>query len=220
MLAKSPREVALPVEIGCPLVELLSLFPWRLWVAPFHHSLKRLRSLGPVVNTLDMLNGIFTMPWRYQFPSIGWSFRCDLWLIGRLWKQLGCQWCCPTRYITISSNLCYFVQNEISLWFDCVRIDPSFFNEAYGNIKESRKLERDNRAIGKFWGHCCSAGFLQADHPGRGKNPVGIYGDDCRYNKAREKLVALNFNCILQEPRSIWMGLKTNFDVFWMVLPT
>ena len=79
-------------------------------------------------------------------------------------------------------------------------------------------MERDNRAIGKFWDHCCSTGFLQADHPGRGKNPVGIYGDDCRYNKTGEKLVALNFNCILQEPRSISMGLKTSFDVFWNVL--
>jgi len=64
--------------------------------------------------------------------------------------------------------------------------------------------------------HCCSTGFLQADHPGRGKNPVGTYGDDCRYNKTGEKPVALNFNCILQEPRSIWMGLKTSFDVFWI----
>ena len=87
-------------------------------------------------------------------------------------------------------------------------------NHIYDNIKESRKLERDNRAIGKFWDHCCSTGFLQADHPGRGKNPVGIYGDDCRYNKTGEKLVALNFNCILQEPRSIWMGLNRIFDVF------
>ena len=101
-----------------------------------------------------------------------------------------------------------------SLWFDCVLIGPSFFNEAYGNLKESHKLERDNCAIGKFWDHCCPTGFLQADHPGRCKNPVGIYGDDCRYNKTGEKLVAINFNCILQEPRSIWMGLNRIFDVF------
>ena len=70
-------------------------------------------------------------------------------------------------------------------------------------------------SIAKFWDHCCSTGFLQADHPGRGKNPVGIYGDDCRYNKIGEKLVALNFNCILQEPKSIWIRSLTFFIFFY-----
>lgn len=67
--------------------------------------------------------------------------------------------------------------------------------------KESKKLIRNDYAIRRFWDHCCATGFLQQDHPGRGENVVGIYGDDCRYNKAGEKLIVITMNCILQEPR-------------------
>ena len=75
------------------------------------------------------------------------------------------------------------------------------FFVSLAQCEESKKLVRDDRAIRQFWDHCTATGFLQSDHPLKGQNPVGTYGDDCRYNKAGEKLVVLNFNCLLQEPR-------------------
>lgn len=68
--------------------------------------------------------------------------------------------------------------------------------------KESKKLLRDEQQIQQFWDHCCNTGFLPANHPGRGSNPVGIYGDDCRYSKAGEKLVVIHWNVILQKAKS------------------
>ncbi len=69
--------------------------------------------------------------------------------------------------------------------------------------KDSGKLVRDEEVINRFWDHCCATGFLQADHPGKGQNPMGFYGDDCRYSKSGDKLVVLACNCLLQETRRI-----------------
>ena len=148
-----------------------------------------------------MWNETFTMRWTYPFLYFGWSCLWNLWWIGSLWRRLGCQWCCPTKFIITSLNLCHIVV----FWFGqpggC-GIKNVYDTSGIDSFQENHKLKKDCTAIAKFWDHCCSTGFLQADHPGRGKSPVGIYGDDCRYNKTGEKLVALNFNCILQETSS------------------
>lgn len=64
-------------------------------------------------------------------------------------------------------------------------------------------------------------GWHSADHPGNvGElgNPLGLYGDDCRYNKAGEKLVVMNFNILLQELSShlaiCFKALDPEFE-FW-----
>lgn len=84
--------------------------------------------------------------------------------------------------------------------------------------KDSKKLIRDDSAIRRFWDHCCATGFLPRDHPGRGDNVLGIYGDDCRYNKAGDKLIVITINCILQEPKRILTAIGNVFCIFLKVV--
>lgn len=69
----------------------------------------------------------------------------------------------------------------------------------------SGKFQRNDAAIREFWQHTTRYGWLQRGHPGATVNacPLGLYGDDCRYNKAGEKLVVINFNMLLQEAKSL-----------------
>lgn len=66
--------------------------------------------------------------------------------------------------------------------------------------KASGKLVRDNAKISEYWQHTVAYGWHKASHPGNSSAaPVGLYGDDCKYNQAGAKLVCLNFNTLLQE---------------------
>lgn len=69
--------------------------------------------------------------------------------------------------------------------------------------KASGKLVRDEDSISQYWRHTTQYGWHKRDHPGFAVKaaPMGLYGDDCRYNKSGEKLVILNCNTILQEPK-------------------
>lgn len=62
--------------------------------------------------------------------------------------------------------------------------------------KASGKLRIDQAKINEFWNNA-----NDPTHPGsqRLTNVVGVYGDDCRYNGAGEKLIAISLNCILFE---------------------
>ena len=72
-----------------------------------------------------------------------------------------------------------------------------------GESEASGKLVPNDAAIKKFWDHTTAHGWLSSNHPGRNKNPLGLYGDDCRYNKSGEKLLCMNFNIILQEIKCV-----------------
>ena len=77
------------------------------------------------------------------------------------------------------------------------------FNSRYwGDVaaKDSGKLTLNPAEIAKFWEHTTKTGFLNKDHPGKwGANVCGLYGDDARFTKSGEKLLAIVWNCILQE---------------------
>lgn len=70
--------------------------------------------------------------------------------------------------------------------------------------KASGKFVRDQAAIDRYWQHTTEFGWHSRDHPAFAARavPMGLYGDDCRYNRSGEKLIVLNCNCILQEPKS------------------
>lgn len=49
-----------------------------------------------------------------------------------------------------------------------------------------------------------------------GGNVLGLYGDDARYTKSGEKLLAIAWNCILQESARAW-NLKTKKNLCFSV---
>lgn len=79
--------------------------------------------------------------------------------------------------------------------------------------EESGKLVRQDAAIKEYWRHTTQYGWHPKDHPGVSAcaNPCGLYGDDCRYNKGGEKLVVMNFNTLLMEPKSYLAHISSMF---------
>ena len=69
--------------------------------------------------------------------------------------------------------------------------------------KDSGKLKMKRETVAEFWQKTTATGWLNPSHPGKwGANVVGLYGDDARYTKSGEKLIAIAWNCLLQEAQS------------------
>ena len=62
----------------------------------------------------------------------------------------------------------------------------------------SGKLVRDRGAIDEFWRHCQARMPWATDHPGVGKSPISVYGDEARYNDAGDKILLLTISPILR----------------------
>lgn len=70
--------------------------------------------------------------------------------------------------------------------------------------KDTGKLTVNPTDIREFWQKTTSSGWLDPNHPGKwGANPIGLYGDDAKYNKSGEKFISICWNCILQKPKRI-----------------
>ena len=91
-----------------------------------------------------------------------------------------------------------------------------FPHGALNTDEVSGKFQRNDAANREFWQHTTRYGWLQQGHPGANVNacPLGLYGDDCRYNKAGEKLVVINFNLLLQEARSLFLPFRMSVFFF------
>ena len=61
--------------------------------------------------------------------------------------------------------------------------------------EDSGKLEMNMEKIREYW-----EASGETEHPGfPTSNPLGLYGDDCKFNQTGEKLIVISLNAVLHE---------------------
>ena len=52
----------------------------------------------------------------------------------------------------------------------------------------------------RYWQHHLDRKQVWAErHPGKYLNPIGLFGDECKYTEANDKIVVMHLNSVIQD---------------------
>ena len=63
--------------------------------------------------------------------------------------------------------------------------------------EESGKVQITQEAVDSYWAHLEAHQTWASVHPGRSSMPIGLHGDDGRYNKPGDKVILVTMNFLL-----------------------
>ena len=101
--------------------------------------------------------------------------------------------------------------------YRCFKSAVSKHDHDHDIAKASGKVHIPQSTVDRFWQHLQSqesTAAWSAIHPGRNKMPIGLHGDDGRYNKANDRviLVTLNFPLAREISRDL-----IELCMFWLI---